>query len=178
MSVILTYKLEWTKFGDDGGDEAPCRVELRVNEMYAGTEQLACVRLRTEQREKRERSSESRECAVLSVDYSQTAKTVRNYAPQRQNQSSEGGDLLPAPCPTLIFSKTTPHFCLYPLSAITPFTTARLWRNWPGAYLKTFQLFRGSRSEIIETMVDWLGSTGRGRGAAEKRSKEKEAQRL
>lgn len=50
MSVILTYKLEWTKFGDDGGDEAPCRVESGVNEMYAGTEQLACVRLRTEQR--------------------------------------------------------------------------------------------------------------------------------
>lgn len=25
MSVILTSALEWTKFGDDGGDEAPCR---------------------------------------------------------------------------------------------------------------------------------------------------------
>lgn len=135
------YKLEWTKFGDDGGDEAPCRVELGDNEMYAGIKQLACVRLRTEQREKRERSSESRECAVLAVDYSQTAITVRNYAPQRQKQSSEGGDLLPAPCPTLIFSKTTLHF------SIPSLLSPRSQRRGCGETDRALTLRRSSFSE-------------------------------
>lgn len=107
MSVIPTSTLEW-KFGDGGGDAG-------VKEMYADTEQLAYVSLMTARRGKRERGSESTQSAA---HYSQTAQTVRNYAPELRKAK---GNLLPAPRPTLI-SSTKPHFCL---SAITMFTTKR-----------------------------------------------------
>lgn len=103
---VLFLLLRWneTKFGDAGDDGAPRGAASGVNEMYADTEQLACVRLMTEQRR---RGRESRKSAVLAAQSRQTAQSVRNYAAQSRNQSPEGGDLLPAPRPTLIFSKNT-----------------------------------------------------------------------
>lgn len=141
------------------------RGSARVNEMHADTEQL-CMRQthdRAEGRGARKvgslRPKQRCPCAI----------THRSAG----SQSPEDGDLPPVPRPTPDLLQKQAALPLSPRA-----TMARLWRNGPGAYLNTFQLFRGSRSEIIETMVERLGSTGRGRGCGGKRSKEKAAQRL
>lgn len=118
MSVILTSMLQRTKFGDAGGDEALRGAATGVNEMYADTEQLACVRLMAEH-SRRGRGVHKVERALYPA---QIIAKWRNPCVITHCYET-------APCPTLIFSKTPPHFCLYPLSAITPFTMARLWRN-------------------------------------------------
>lgn len=126
----------------------------------------------TRDRADRKRSSES---TVSAVDYNQAAKTVRNYAPPEPEIRRRRPPACAASHPR--FLQTTTALLLLP--PLSPRSERRgCGKNWAGAYLNTFQLFRGSRSEIIETMVDWLGSTGRGRGCGRKRSKEKAAQRL
>lgn len=126
MSVILTSSLEWTKFGDAGDDEAPCGAASGVNEMYADREQLACVRLMTEQR--RGRGAQKVERALYAAQIIAKRRnpcviTHRSAGTRAQKAASLRR------VPPLFSPKHHRTSGLYPLSAITPFTMARLWRN-------------------------------------------------
>lgn len=116
MSVILTSMLQWTKFGDVGGDEAPCcGAAPGVNEMHADTEQLRMRQARDRAEEKSGRGARKVERLRPKRRYS-CAITHRSA----RSQSPGGGDLLPAPRPTPDFLQKQAVVPLSPLSAITP----------------------------------------------------------
>lgn len=157
--------------GMTAGDEAPRGAAAEVNEMYVDTRQLVRISLMTEC-SRGGRGAQK----VARAPYSRHIKAKRRKACVITHRSATAmvRRRRPPACaashPHSLQKKRKKekqrktHTALlspFPLSASG---LSRLWRNWPGAYLNTFQLFRGSRSEIIETMVDWLGSTGRGRG--------------
>lgn len=130
--------------------------------------------------EREEKRSEPEELGVggSRAITAKTAQTVRNYAPGTRETRRRRPPACSASHP--FFSSNTHTTSPVPSVPSPLCPSVQQWRgcgeNGPGAYLNTFQLFRGSRSEIIETMVERLGSTGReGGGAAEKRSKEKAA---
>lgn len=120
MSVILTSMLQWTKFGDVGGDEAPC---CGANEMHADTEQLRMRQARDRAEEKSGRGARKVERLRPKRRYP-CAITHRTAAPGARAQEAATSCLRRVP--PLIFSKNK-QLCLYPPSPLSPRATmARL----------------------------------------------------
>lgn len=115
MSVILTSMLQWTKFGDVGGDEAPCcGAAPGVNEMHADTEQLRM-------RQARDRAEEKSGRGARKVE---RLRPKRRYPCAITHRSARSQSLRRVP--PLIFSKNK-QLCLYPPSPLSPRATmARL----------------------------------------------------
>lgn len=134
-----------TKFGDVGGDECGAG--------WGDGGVMRCTRTRSAENNKVEASG-SCLCAITHRSHS---------APEPEPERRRLPLHVPRPTP----SPPSPRKPHSPLSQQR--RTAVEKRLW-GAYLNTFQLFRGSRSEIIETMVERLDSTGRGRGCGRTRS--------